>query len=1019
MREESQCLGDYELIEEISRGAMGVVYRARQMSLNRFVALKMILDGALASPAVVMRFQVEAEAAALLSHPNIVPVYETGELRGRRFFSMQLLEGGNLGERLNEFTLLEAGSNREAALARQRSSAQLIVMIAEAVHHAHQRGVLHRDLKPSNILLDTNRTPHVTDFGIAKMMTEESGLTDTGAHLGTPAYMAPEQAAGDQQITTATDVYGLGAILYHLLAGRPPFQGATPMDTMRQVIEREPVPPHRLNPMVQRDLSIICLKCLDKDPSRRYASALALAQDLERWLKGETITAVPATHLQHFLRWRRRNPALAILAAAVLFLVVAVAVVSTTAAFRINRASRVAIAAREEATEKLWASYLAQARAQRWSGKPGRRFDSLQAIASAAAIRPSLELRNEAIADMALADIRAITNAPKTSGDNERILLDAPHNHYVLGERDGTIHLLRLDNHTELSRLPKLGGGVAWFGQFSPDGRFLSVQYNEGFACVWNLMDGSVISRFASTSGIMLNADFSRVAVGSASGDVAIYQVSNSSVPSVKINLPIVPVFLIWNPNEKTLAAADGLRILILDATTGTVIRNIDMTNQFLSVAWHPDGIRMAVASVSQRVEIINTANGEHLPPLAGHQGSVTSVCFSPNGRMLASCSWDGKLRLWNFATGREIINIQAGYENVYFSPDSQRLTVYGESQTHVDMFELALNEVQGNLGEQNARYQPSDDAVLFAKSGQWLSTSENDTLTLWQPETLTPLVQVTNLPSAIIVETTAGLFSWNAGGMFVLPLTKTNGVFAAARPQRFHPQIPTAWLNLAEEGLWNRFTNNVPPARAAASRDGNILAVTYDSNCYVFDMTAKRLQAVTKEQYLMKFVTVDPDGQWVATGGWNNRNALIWDAVTGLQKKELPTGFSPVVAASPDGKWLVTGTGLEYCFWRTSDWALDHRILRPGHEGLSGQIVFSGDGKIVALSDTRSSLRLVSAQTGETLALIEPTPELEIDYLALNFDGSELAVSRLGVPPQVWHLNRIRQQLAAIKLDW
>jgi serine/threonine-protein kinase len=303
--------GDYELLEEIGRGGQGVVYRARQKSLNRTVALKMIGLGYWATEAHLKRFRREAESAASLEHPCIVPIYEVGERDGSCYFSMKFIEGGQLDEVVR----------REPMPVRR--AVELTVKVARTVHYAHEHHILHRDIKPGNILLDQQGEPHLTDFGLARLVETESTVTRTMEVLGTPGYMAPEQAVGNNaQLTSATDVYGLGAVLYQLLTGHPPFAGGTTYETVRLVLDAEPRQPRLLNPKVDRDLNTICLKCLDKDPRRRYASALALAEDLERWLKHEPIRARRTGIFTRGRKWVRRNPSIAVMAAMLLALAV-------------------------------------------------------------------------------------------------------------------------------------------------------------------------------------------------------------------------------------------------------------------------------------------------------------------------------------------------------------------------------------------------------------------------------------------------------------------------------------------------------------------------------------------------------------------------------------------------------------------------------------------------------------------------------------------------------------------------
>ncbi len=318
-------LPGYEILGVLNRGGMGIVYKARQRSLNRLVAVKMILSGPHAPPEQLARFRAEAEAVARLRHPNVVQIYEVGEHAGQPYFSMEFVEGGSLEQQLTR------------AVLPARQAAQLIESLAHAVHAAHQFGIIHRDLKPANILLQRGEgrgaraegqdlssraprpsplapLPKITDFGLAKRLDQPAGTTRAGAVMGTPSYMAPEQADGKSEaIGPAVDIYALGAILYEALTGRPPFQGETTFDTLEQVRLREPVPPSRLQPRIPRDLETICLKCLEKDPRRRYATAAALADDLRRFLAGEPILARPSSLWSHGVKWAKRKPALAAL----------------------------------------------------------------------------------------------------------------------------------------------------------------------------------------------------------------------------------------------------------------------------------------------------------------------------------------------------------------------------------------------------------------------------------------------------------------------------------------------------------------------------------------------------------------------------------------------------------------------------------------------------------------------------------------------------------------------------------
>jgi eukaryotic-like serine/threonine-protein kinase len=318
--------GNYELLEEIARGGMGVVYKARQTTLNRTVAVKLILSGHLASEEDVTRFKLEAQAAASLQHPSVVAVHEVGVHNGQHYFSMDFIKGQNLSEIIRDHPLPAM------------TAAKYVCQIAEAIHHAHQQGVLHRDLKPSNVLIDTNDEVQITDFGLATRVEGDSDLTRTGQILGTPSYMPPEQAQGKRGlIGPASDIYSLGAILYELLTGRPPFRAASAVETLRHVVEIEPLSPRQLNPSVPKDLETICLKCLEKEPHARFPTAMHLADDLKRFLEGAPIRSRPISFVARRWRWCRRNPLPALLMLSLLASIMAGTMASVTYAIKADQ----------------------------------------------------------------------------------------------------------------------------------------------------------------------------------------------------------------------------------------------------------------------------------------------------------------------------------------------------------------------------------------------------------------------------------------------------------------------------------------------------------------------------------------------------------------------------------------------------------------------------------------------------------------------------------------------------------
>jgi tRNA A-37 threonylcarbamoyl transferase component Bud32 len=467
-----RCVGGNEIVDELGRGGMSVVYKARQARPARLVALKMILGIHHAEPRRRARCLAEADAIARLAHPNIVQVHEVGEHDNLPFLALELMDGGSLAQKLG-------GVPQPPAQA-----AGLVQTLARAVHHAHQRGVVHRDLKPANVLLGADGTPKISDFGLAKQ--ERLELTTTGVILGTPSYMAPEQASGDhKQIGPAADIYALGAILYECLTGRPPFRAANILETLEQVRTQEPVSPSKLQARTPRDLNTICLKCLQKEPARRYGSALDLADDLQRFLDGKPIHARPVGPAGRAWRWARRSPALAGLSLAVALLLLALTLGSFISAWRMNRVAGRALRAEGEATDRLFDALVTRAETGRASGRPGQRFAGLEALRQAVAIardqgRPAedvLRLRNAAIGCLALPDLRREADWEGNPPGSHGLGFDARFERYALASPGGEIHINRASDHQELFRLPAPAGQGAAYSltlRFSPDGKYFA-----------------------------------------------------------------------------------------------------------------------------------------------------------------------------------------------------------------------------------------------------------------------------------------------------------------------------------------------------------------------------------------------------------------------------------------------------------------------------------------------------------------------------------------------------------------
>ncbi|MHC1763227.1 MAG: protein kinase [Verrucomicrobiia bacterium] len=963
--------GDYELLEEIGRGGMGVVYKARQLSLNRVLALKLMLSGQFASGDAMRRFHREAETEAALRHPNIVTLYEFGEWEGHCFFSMEYVEGQSLA------VMASAGP-----LPAQQA-ARYVMLVAEAIHYAHSHGVLHRDLKPSNVLVDMDDQPRITDFGLAKRLHPPPGLrhfdvgadeTLSGQPLGSPHYMPPEQAVGHQgQIGPRSDIYALGGILFHLLTGRPPFVGETLTALLRQVQDAEPVRPRLLNPNVSRDLETICLKCLEKDPERRFGSAREMADELGRLPRGEPILTHPLAWLSRLWRWCRRKPRLAALAATVVLLAGIVAFGAPVAWIGIRRERDAAL---RHAVEEVKQRRLADTALYQLNVERAREMFANANASGGLAVLASLLRRNPAdravaewlMNEMTYRSFALPTTEPmrhddmvftvEFSSDGRKLLTVSRDNSARVWDATTGQPLAPPLLH-DASRV-RSGEFFGWphplFAQLSPDGQRVVTASLDGTAQVWDAATGkplltTPLKHPAWVVCARFSPDGNRVATSCADGLVRVWD-ARSGDPAGPILAHAAPVTWVeFRPDGQRLVTAshDGSG-QVWDVATGHAVGQPLRHSKWVRTAvFNPDGTAIATTSADYTARIWDAATGEPITPLLQHEAVVNTAEFSPDGLWLITSSWDSTARVWESATGRLVgLPLKHGgiVRSASFSPDGQRIVTSSEDGTA-----RLWDRRTGQPLTEPFRHRGTVWSAQFSPDGQKVATASSDgAVQVWDVR------QGQALPRKLGTGSKVERIQWSPEGQWVMPSCVGAKAWDLA-----------IWPSRIETGLHH----NTPSVFAQLSPDGRrLVTVAEDGTALIWD--ARQCTALSRKlrhDAAIKDARFSPDGSLLVTAS-ADRTARVWDAFTGEPLHQLLRHDDVVYEArfSPDSRHVVTACADKTA--RLWDFRAGQLTIPPIlHSGEVVSAQFSPDGQSVLTVSKDDTARVWEARSGKPLA--------------------------------------------------